>query len=55
MGNRGGVRVIYYYSPKFERALLIVGYAKNVQEDLTNEQKKQVRKLVEDFEESLTW
>ncbi len=53
MGKRGGIRVIYYYAAGKEVVLLIAAYAKNVQENLTDEQKKNIRKVVHSFEESL--
>jgi mRNA-degrading endonuclease RelE of RelBE toxin-antitoxin system len=47
-GKRGGSRVIYYWVTKRETILLLLIYAKNVQEDLTTEQLKILRKLVEE-------
>jgi hypothetical protein len=52
MGKRGGIRVIYYYALKRETVLLIAAYAKNVQENIGNDQKKAIRQLVQDFEKS---
>ncbi len=45
--------MIYYYAAGKEVVLLIAAYAKNVQENLTDEQKKNIRKVVHSFEESL--
>lgn len=51
MGKRGGIRVIYFYAVQADLLLLIAAYAKNVQGDLTNDQKTKIRKLVRAFEE----
>lgn len=53
MGKRGGVRVIYFYLVRAELVFLIGIYAKNVQENLTSDEKKQIRRLVEAFEEGV--
>lgn len=53
MGKRGGIRVIYYYAADLKAALLMTAYAKNVQENLNNDQKKVIRKIRDKFEESL--
>ena len=53
MGKRGGVRVIYFYLVRAELIFLIGIYAKNVQENLTNDEKKQIRRLVKTFEEEI--
>lgn len=54
MGKRGGIRVVYYYLARAELILLIEVYAKNIQEELMHDEKKQIRKLVKAFEESIT-
>ncbi len=46
-GKRGGVRVIYYWAASHERILLLYMYAKTEQEDLTPDQLKALRLLVE--------
>ena len=46
-GKSGGARVIYVDVFEKEKLYLLLAYPKNVQDDLTPEQKKQVRKLVE--------
>lgn len=46
-GKSGGGRVIYVDVIVCARIYLITAYAKNVQTDLTQEQKKEMRKLVE--------
>jgi hypothetical protein len=45
--------VIYYPAAAAELVLLIAVYAKNVQENLTNDQKKAIREAVRTFEEEL--
>ena len=45
VGKRGGVRIIYFYhDPQMPLFLLLV-YAKAHREDMTQDQKKQVRAL----------
>jgi len=48
-GKRGGVRIIYVDIIKREHIHLILCYAKAKQEDLTAEQKKQIKTLVHDL------
>jgi len=50
-GKSGGGRVIYVDVIVRERIYLLLAYPKNVQADLTPEQKKMVRKLVETIKE----
>jgi len=50
-GKSGGGRVIYVDVIVRERIYLLLAYPKNVQTDLTPEQKKMVRKLVETIKE----
>ncbi len=45
-GKSGGARVIYVDVVIRERIYLLLAYPKNVQSNLTPEQKKMVRKLV---------
>jgi mRNA-degrading endonuclease RelE of RelBE toxin-antitoxin system len=47
-GKRGGVRVIYYWVVKQDRILMLLMYAKNEQEDLTAEQLKVLRRIIEE-------
>jgi mRNA-degrading endonuclease RelE of RelBE toxin-antitoxin system len=47
-GKRGGVRVIYYWAVKQERILMLLMYAKNEQDDLTAEQLKVLRSIIEE-------
>ena len=46
-GKSGGGRVIYVDVLKKEKLYFLLAYPKNVQDNLTPDQKKQVRKLVE--------
>ncbi len=46
-GKRGGVRVIYYWAVKQERLLMLMIYAKNERMDLTADQLKTLRQIVE--------
>ncbi|MBV9773601.1 MAG: type II toxin-antitoxin system RelE/ParE family toxin [Gemmatimonadetes bacterium] len=45
-GKSGGGRVIYYFVERRGRIYFLLFYPKNVQTELTAEQKKQVRNLV---------
>jgi hypothetical protein len=47
-GKRGGARVIYYWMKGENVIYLVFGYAKSKQEDLTREQLRILRQLVED-------
>jgi len=46
-GKRGGIRVIYYWFMSKDVILLLFTYPKNEQDDLTQEQLKQLRKIIE--------
>ncbi len=46
-GKSGGGRVIYVDVFRAEKFYLLFAYPKNVQDDLTPDQKKQIRRLVE--------
>ena len=46
-GKRGGIRVIYYWFVSHETVLLLFAYPKSEQEELTPEQLKQLKKVVE--------
>ena len=46
-GKRGGVRVIYYWVTEQERILMLFIYAKNESDDLTPDQIKVLRNIVE--------
>ena len=47
-GKRGGVRVIYCWAVKQERLLMLLIYPKSERDDLTREQLKLLRKIVEE-------
>ena len=46
-GKRGGVRVIYYWAVSNDRLLMLLIYDKTEQDELTAEQLRQLRQLVE--------
>lgn len=46
-GKRGGVRVIYYWAVVREQLLMLFIYPKTKQSDLTREQLKTLRRIVE--------
>ena len=46
IGKSGGIRVIYIDFPHKEHAHLILCYPKSAQEDLTEDQKKQLRQVI---------
>lgn len=46
-GKRGGSRIIYYWQAQKDQIYMLLAYSKNQQENLTNEQLKVLRKLVE--------
>ncbi len=45
-GKRGGARVIYYRVVAKDQIYMLLAYAKNVQEDLTDDQLKSLRMLI---------
>ena len=47
-GKRGGVRVIYYWAVNREIILMLLIYGKNEQDDLTAEQLRLLKGLVEE-------
>ena len=49
--GKSGVRVIYLDVIQKEKLYLLFAYPKNVQEDLSSEQKRMLRKLVEALKE----
>jgi hypothetical protein len=46
-GKRGGIRVIYYWFMAKDTILLLFAYSKSEQDDLTSEQLRQLRKVME--------
>ena len=47
-GKRGGIRVVYYFIDQDEQVYMLFAYPKNVTADLTPDQLKELRKLVEE-------
>jgi mRNA-degrading endonuclease RelE of RelBE toxin-antitoxin system len=47
-GKRGGVRIIYYWGKEMETILLLLIYGKNEMDDLSQQELKLLRKLVEE-------
>ena len=47
-GKRGGVRVIYYWITRQDRILMLTIYAKSEKDDLTADQLKILKKIVEE-------
>lgn len=47
MGKSGGIRLIYYFWVEPNAVVLIAAYAKNEKENLTDADKKEIRKIVE--------
>lgn len=48
-GKRGGARVIYYWYESGGLVYLLFGYSKTGRDDLTEEQKRALRKLTGEF------
>jgi mRNA-degrading endonuclease RelE of RelBE toxin-antitoxin system len=46
-GKRGGARVIYYWFASQDQLLMLYIYPKNEQDDLTSDQLKALKKIVE--------
>ena len=46
-GKRGGIRVIYYWFVSQDTLLLLFAYSKSEQDELTREQLKQLKSVVE--------
>jgi len=46
-GKRGGIRVIYYWYVSLDTILMLYAYAKGKQDDLTSEQLKALKNLIE--------
>ena len=46
-GKRGGSRVIYFWHPVSSRLLMLFAFAKNERADLTADQRKVLRRIVE--------
>lgn len=48
-GKRGGLRIIYFLAPANQRFLMLTLYAKNELEDLTTQETKLLKKIVEEW------
>ncbi|NWA65410.1 type II toxin-antitoxin system RelE/ParE family toxin [Pseudomonas reactans] len=46
-GNRGGARVIYYHFVTASKIALLMIYPKNEQQDLTNDERKALKAVIE--------
>ena len=46
-GKRGGIRIIYYWFMSKDTILLLFAYSKSEQDNLTSEQLRQLRKVIE--------
>jgi hypothetical protein len=46
-GKRGGIRVIYYWAVRQDQVLFLLMYAKNERDDLTANQLKKLRTIIE--------
>jgi hypothetical protein len=49
MGKSGGIRLIYYFWVEPSAVVLITAYAKNEKENLTDADKKEIRKIVDNL------
>ena len=47
-GKSGGVRVIYYWAGAYDTILLLMMFAKNERGDLTRDQEKILRRIIEE-------
>lgn len=47
-GKRGGVRIIYYWAVSEELILMLLIYSKSEQDNLTSQQLKVIRRIVEE-------
>src|SRR5438874_7028924 len=47
-GKRGGIRAIYYWAPARQTILMLLMYGKNEQDDLTPEQLRILKRLIEE-------
>jgi hypothetical protein len=47
-GKRGGARVIYYWAVTKDQLLMLMIYAKNEKDDLSTDQLKLIRRIVEE-------
>lgn len=45
-GKRGGIRIIYFSHPSSNRLLMLFAFAKNERDDLTPQQKKDLKQVI---------
>ena len=50
-GKSGGARVIYYWMNEQDQLYMLLAYPKNVQDNLTDQQLKKLRQIVERWSE----
>lgn len=48
-GKRGGARLIYYFVDRAQQCRMLLIYPKGVQDDLSEDQKAALRRLIEDW------
>jgi hypothetical protein len=53
-GKSGAARVGYVYFPDFGMVFLVVAYGKNEKDDLTPDDKREIRHLIEGIDELLS-
>lgn len=46
-GKRGGIRVIYYYKTLLGQILMLYVYPKNVRDDLSAKQLREIKKIID--------
>jgi len=49
-GKRGGLRVIYYWQVAEDQIWLLLAYPKSERDDLSHDEIKQLKRLIEQFE-----
>jgi hypothetical protein len=49
-GKRGGLRIIYYWQTADNEIWMLLAYPKSEREDLSHDQIRQLKRLVEEFE-----
>jgi hypothetical protein len=48
IGKRGGLRILYYWFIQPKKILMLFAYQKNKQEDISKDQLKTLRKIIEE-------
>jgi len=49
-GKRGGLRLIYYWQTADDQIWMLLAYRKSEKDDLSRDEMKQLKRLVEEFE-----